>query len=41
MARPDRVLLGRTSDSEIGIGCHCSEGEAALGDKASGDIGWS
>ena len=33
MARPYRVLLGGTSDSEIGIGCPCSEGEAASGDK--------
>ena len=41
MARPDRVRLGGTSNSEIGIGCPYSEGEAALGDKVSGDIGWS
>ena len=39
MARQDRVLLGGTSDSEIHIVCPCSEGEAALGDRVSGDIG--
>ena len=39
MARPDQVLLGGTSDSEIEIGCPCSEGEAASGGKVSGDIG--
>ena len=41
MDRPDRVLLGETSDSEMGIGCPCSEEEAASGGKVSGDIGWS
>ena len=39
MARPDLSLIGGTSDSEIGIGCPCSAGDAASGDKVSGDIG--
>ena len=37
MARPDWVLLGVMSISEIGIVCPSSEGEAASGDKVSGD----
>ena len=37
MARRDWVLLGGTSNSEIGMVCPCSEGETASGDKVSGD----
>ena len=39
MARPNWVLLRWLSNSEIGIVCPCSEGEAASGDKVSGDKG--